>query len=145
MPQLTLPATMESLESLFRFNHACIPAEYESQTDNIDLVSEELLVNVFSYAYPSGGGKAEVTLSPVYFDNEEFLSFTVKDWGRPFNPFACAKDPDLSLAVESRPVGGLGVFLIQRLTVHQLYCYVEGCNIIQVFFSKKPAIFSDAA
>ena len=138
MPQLTLPATLESLESLFRFNASSVPAEYQSQKDNIDLVSEELLVNVFSYAYPNGGGKAEVTLGPVFLDNEEYLCFSVRDWGQPFNPFAEVRDPDLTLEVETRPIGGLGVYLIRKLTAHQFYCYCEGSNVIQVFFSRKP-------
>ena len=136
MPQLTLPATLEQLGPINEFLAANTPEEYRNQQANIELVAEELLVNVFSYAYPEGAeGKAEVGLREVHFDGEKLLCFSVTDWGEPFNPFAEAPEPDLTLDTESRPIGGLGIFLIRSVSKHQAYCRDEGANIIEIYFA----------
>jgi anti-sigma regulatory factor (Ser/Thr protein kinase) len=135
MPQLTLTATLEQLGPINEFLSANTPAEYKNQMANIELVAEELLVNVFSYAYPEGAeGKAEVGLHEVHFDDQKLLCFTVMDWGSPFDPFSEAPEPDLSLDAESRPIGGLGIFLIRSVSKHQAYSRDEGANIIEVYF-----------
>ena len=114
MPQLRLPATLEQLGPVNEFLAAHTPETYRALKSSIELVAEELLVNVFSYAYPEGTeGRAEIGLREVYFDGAWLLCFSVKDWGRPFNPFEEAKSPDLTLDAESRPIGGLGIFLIR--------------------------------
>ena len=136
MPQLSLPATLAQLGPINEFLAANTPAEYKNQMANIELVAEELLVNVFSYAYPEGtDGKAEVGLRAVHFDGENMLCFSVVDWGSPFNPFAEAPEPDLTLDTESRPIGGLGIFLIRSVSKHQAYSRDDGANIIEIYFA----------
>jgi len=136
MPQLSLPATLEQLAPVNEFLAAHTPEAYKGLKSNIELVAEELLVNVFSYAYPAGcEGRAEIGLREVFLDGTALLCFSVKDWGAPFNPFAEAADPDLSLDAESRPIGGLGIFLIRSVTAHQSYSRDEDANIIEVFFA----------
>ena len=136
MPQLKLPATLEQLVPVNEFLAAHTPEAYRAQKSNIELVAEELLVNVFSYAYPEGTeGRAEIGLREVHFDGRGLLCFSVKDWGTPFNPFEEAESPDLTLDTESRPIGGLGIFLIRSVSVHQAYSRDEDANIIEVYFS----------
>lgn len=136
MPQLKLPATLEQLVPVNEFLAAHTPEAYRALKGNIELVAEELLVNVFSYAYPEGTeGRAEVGLREVHFDGHDLLCFSVKDWGTPFNPFEEAPSPDLTLDTESRPIGGLGIFLIRSVTVHQAYSRDEDANTIEVYFS----------
>ena len=136
MPQLRLPATLEQLVSVNEFLAAHTPEAYRALKSSIELVAEELLVNVFSYAYPEGTeGRAEVGLREVHFDGADLLCFTVKDWGTPFNPFEEAESPDLTLDTESRPIGGLGIFLIRSVSAHQAYSRDEDANIIEVYFA----------
>ncbi|WP_446424046.1 ATP-binding protein [Mailhella sp.] len=136
MPQLHLPATLEQLAVVNSFLETNVPAAFRAQLPNVELAAEELLVNVFSYAYPEGSeGMAEVGLREVSFDGRAMLCFTVKDWGAPFDPFAEAPAPDLSLDTESRPIGGLGVFLIRSVTAHQAYSREGDANIIDVYFA----------
>ena len=135
MPQLTLPATLEQLGPINEFLASNTPEAFKDQLANIELVAEELLVNVFSYAYPDGEeGKAIVGLREVHFDGESLLCFSVKDWGSPFDPFSEAPEPDLSLDAESRPIGGLGIFLIRSVSKHQSYSRDGGANIIEIYF-----------
>ena len=136
MPQLQLPATLEKLATVNEFLSANTPDSFRAVMPNIELVAEELLVNVFSYAYPEGStGMAEVTLREVNFDGAPMLCFTVKDWGGAFDPFSEAANPDLSLDTESRPIGGLGIYLIRNVTAHQVYSRDGDANIIDVYFS----------
>ena len=136
MPQLRLPATLEQLGTVNEFLAAHTPESYRAIKRNIELAAEELLVNVFSYAYPEGSeGRAEIGLREVHFDGTDLLCFSVKDWGAPFNPFEEAESPDLALDTESRPIGGLGIFLIRSVTAHQAYCRDEDANIIEVYFA----------
>lgn len=136
MPQIKLPATLEQLGPVNEFLSSHTPEAYRGLKANIELVAEELLVNVFSYAYPEGAeGRAEVGLREVSFDGASFLCFSVKDWGTPFDPFEEAESPDLTLDTESRPIGGLGIFLIRSVTAHQAYSRDDGANIIEVYFS----------
>ena len=136
MPQLSVPARLEQLPFVNEFLSAHTPKEFLPSLSTIELVAEELLVNVFSYAYPEGTtGKAEICLLRTFFDGHPMLRFSIKDWGAPFNPFAEAPIPDLTQDTESRPIGGLGIFLIRKVTMHQCYVHDEGANIIDVYFS----------
>ena len=71
-------------------------------------------------------------------DGEDKLVFTVQDWGNPFNPFEEVAEPDLTLDIDSRPVGGLGVFLIKQVSEKQIYQYVDKTNLIEIVFGKTP-------
>ena len=136
MPQLHVPARLEQLDAVNTFLKDNIPEKFLPLLLNLELVTEELLVNVFSYAYPEGvTGNAEIALKEIFFDGREMLCFSVKDAGEPFNPFAEAATPDLSLDTESRPIGGLGIYLIRSVTTHQAYSREEGLNCIDVYFA----------
>ena len=101
------------------------------------MVAEELLVNVFSYAYPEGSeGEASVTINLASEADGDKLVFTVRDWGHPFNPFEEVPDPDLTLDVEGRPMGGLGIFLIKQVSEAQFWEYQNGTNFIRIIFGK---------
>lgn len=138
MPMITVPAALDSLATIREYVEREVPAQFRNQSANILLVAEELLVNVFSYAYPVGfAGTAAVDLRIEQIDGEDKLVFTVKDWGEPFNPFEEAPVPDLTLNVDARPIGGLGVFLIQQVSESQSYQYVDDANCIEIVFKKK--------
>ena len=84
-------------------------------------------------------GTAEIFLRCVFFDGRPMLCFTVKDCGSPFNPFAEASAPDLTLDTESRPIGGLGIYIIRNVTTHQAYSRDGQSNIIDVYFAMPEA------
>lgn len=139
MPTITVPATIDHLTTAKDYLERSIPEAFKAQTSNVLLVAEELLMNVFSYAYPSGSvGKALVSLEVRRMDGEDKLVFTVQDWGNPFNPFEEVAEPDLTLDIDSRPVGGLGVFLIKQVSEKQIYQYVDKTNLIEIVFGKTP-------
>ena len=139
MPTITVPAKLDNLQSAKDYLKAAVPPAFAAQTSNVLLVAEELLVNVFSYAYPDGvEGEAVISLDVVNFDGEDKLVFKVVDWGEPFNPFEEAPEPDLSLDIDSRPIGGLGIFLIKQVSEKQTYRYIDNTNSIWIVFGKTP-------
>ena len=139
MPTITVPAKLDNLTAAKDYIKASIPSEFRAQTSNVLLVAEELLVNVFSYAYPEGvEGEAAISLDVVDFDGVDKLVFKVVDWGEPFNPFEEAPEPDLTLDIDSRPIGGLGIFLIKQVSEKQTYRYIDKTNSIWIVFGKTP-------
>lgn len=139
MPTITVPAKLDSLNVARDYLQKAIPPQFAAQTDNVLLTAEELLVNVFSYAYPDGtNGRAKIGLEIEGEGNAQMLYFCVSDWGSPFNPFEEAKTPDISLDLDSRPIGGLGIFLIKQISETQHYEYTDGANCIRIGFGLTP-------
>src|SRR5580658_9317633 len=84
----------------------------EARIGELDLLIEEIFMNVCWHAYPDGRqGLVTLTYS-VPAPGE--LSVEVADQGAEFNPLTAAP-PDLTLNLESRPIGGLGILLVKRL------------------------------
>lgn len=136
MPSITVPATLNNLQSAQTYLKKNIPEKFKEQTSNVLLVAEELLVNVFSYAYPAGEeGRAKIGLEVETVNGQQMLVFTVKDWGAPFNPFDEAPAPDLTSDVETRPIGGLGIFLIKQVSTAHSYKYANNMNCINIYFA----------
>jgi anti-sigma regulatory factor (Ser/Thr protein kinase) len=78
----------------------------------LNLILEEVLVNVISYAY-ADNQLHEIVVRADLRDDE--LVIDVEDDGRPFNPLQIPP-PDLDRPLEQRNVGGLGLFLVRELT-----------------------------
>jgi sigma-B regulation protein RsbU (phosphoserine phosphatase) len=69
------------------------------------------VVNVINYAYPDGViGDIDITAEV----EDGTITFTIVDGGVAFDPTA-KSDPDLTLAAEDRPIGGLGIHLVRQL------------------------------
>ena len=91
---------------------------------SLNLALEEAVVNVMNYAYPKG------TVGTVTIDAEasdERLKFVITDTGQPFDPTAQA-DADVTLSIEERPIGGLGIFLVRQIMDTVAYQRLNGVN-----------------
>ena len=78
---------------------------------DLTLSCEELLTNTISYGFPQGG---EHIISLAVHAETGWIELRIEDAGIPFNPFD-REDPDISLSVEERDIGGLGVFFVKRI------------------------------
>ena len=96
---------------------------------HIELVTEEIFVNIASYAYPDGEGF--VTIRRDGGEGAEGLTLTFIDSGVPYDPLQ-RPDPDLTLPADERPIGGLGVFLVKKIVDEAHYEYKDGKNMLTV-------------
>ena len=77
---------------------------------------------------------AEFEGIPCSFDENNKSEFhfggeiSFEDNGMPFDPLAKA-DPDVTLSVEDRPIGGLGIFMVKKSMDDVHYEYKDGKNI----------------
>ena len=78
------------------------------------------------YAFPEGE-EHEFLLTVRRADRS--LIFNVIDSGKVFDP-TLQPDVDVTLPLEERPIGGLGIFLIRRLMQKVEYRRVDGKNIL---------------
>lgn len=98
----------------------------------IRLCVEEVVENIVSYAYESGLGYVEVSTDV----KDDVLSISFRDAGVRFNPLAKA-DPDITLAAEDRPIGGLGIFLCKQMMDDIRYSYDAGENVLVMYKNLK--------
>lgn len=97
----------------------------------IHLVCEELVANVVNYAYSeTDSGYLIVELT----NDGTSIAITFRDGGIPFNPLE-KKEPDISLPLEKREIGGLGIFLTQQMMDVVSYNYCNNENVLTI--SKK--------
>ena len=61
----------------------------------------------------------------------ERLELTFIDKGIPYNPLE-NKDPDVTLDIEKRKIGGLGIFLVKEMMDEVSYEYADGKNILKL-------------
>ena len=97
-----------------------------SLTMELTLAVEEAVVNVMEYAYPQGE-TGEVTIEVSVADG--LLDINIIDSGAPFDPTQ-KSDPDTSLPVEERSIGGLGIFLVRQVMDTVSYRRDDGKNIL---------------
>jgi len=94
-----------------------------------NLVVEEVFVNIVSYAYDDTNTNNTVTISINDSDDKTIITFI--DSGKHFNPLI-KDDPDLSLDVDERPIGGLGIYLVKKMMDNVEYEYKDNKNILTI-------------
>jgi anti-sigma regulatory factor (Ser/Thr protein kinase) len=85
--------------------------------NEIELIFEEWLTNVQQYGL-AGNQNPEIRV--VIQEEKDLGHLEVTDNGVAFDPTR-QKDPDLRVPVEERTIGGLGIFMIKRLSRSMLY------------------------
>ncbi len=94
----------------------------------IRLFLEELTLNAVNYGSDDQSTAIELDMT----SNDREVRFLLVDNGRPFNPLEDAPAPDTDSAVEDRPIGGLGVYLVQTMADAVDYERVDGQNRLTV-------------
>ena len=99
-----------------------------SQARRLELAAEEALVNIMHHAYASGE-PGELDLS-VHSEQGDALKLEIRDFGNPYNPLEAEVNVDRDASLEDRPVGGLGLFMIQQFTDEVCYRREAEMNIL---------------
>jgi serine/threonine-protein kinase RsbW len=132
MDTLTLPAQLESLEAFQSFvRESAEQAGASPQLlDDIKLWLEEVLTNVFFYAYPDQTGRVQVRFSA---QSGWELRIEITDWGIPFDPLIF-DTPDLQQDFSERDFGGMGIHLARNLAQRMEYERTRDANHLTGFF-----------
>ena len=99
-----------------------------SLSSQLMLAVEEAVVNVMSYAYPIGT-QGDVTITAKGTDHS--IKFIIIDAGKAFDP-TLKSEADTTLSAEERPIGGLGILLVQSLMDSVNYERVDGKNVLTI-------------
>jgi len=134
MSEITSPARMEHLERLIQFvaGHAEGAGFPIHRIKEIELAAEEILVNIFNYAYPGVEGDVSITCRA----ENAGLMVEFSDTGVPFN-ILDVPDPDLTADIFDRKVGGLGVFFVKEMADEAWYRREGGRNILVLVFNTR--------
>lgn len=89
---------------------------------DLQLAAEEICTNAISHGYGGRGGEIEITVERV----AEGIQMMVRDWGNSFDPES-VPIPDLSAPLEQRPLGGLGLYLVQQV-MDEVHFELGGAN-----------------
>jgi anti-sigma regulatory factor (Ser/Thr protein kinase) len=92
------------------------------------LAIEELVTNCIDYGYDDA---SEHTIVILLSAAQEMLTMVVIDDGHPFDPLA-RPNPDLSMPLQDRPIGGLGIYLLRELADHIAYERRDGQNRLKL-------------
>ena len=94
----------------------------------ISVVLDEAVSNAINHGYDAGvRGEIAVRLRRA----GDRVLVEVEDDGRPFDPLQ-VPPPDLTLPLEQRPIGGLGIHLIRNLMDEVSYVRVGGRNLLKM-------------
>lgn len=128
-----LPARMDSLHTFLTRADACAEKLGFSpgRISDLELALEELLVNIINYAYTAEEGPIEMTCRA---DPHGRLVVEIADSGVPFDMLAYS-DPDTSLEIEDRRIGGLGIFFVKKLMDDVRYRRENDRNILTIVAS----------
>ncbi len=126
---LKIPAELGRMDEVLDFVSSLIDPHGPTPQARTQLrmAMEELYVNVAHYAYPAGGGWAEVRGSV----EDGVATLRLVDGGVPFDPLA-KPDPDVTLPGEDRGIGGLGIYMVKSTMDEVEYEHRDGCNQLTI-------------
>lgn len=131
MKELIVSAVVENIETVTDFVNETLellhcPAKTQMK---IAIAVDEIFSNIAYYAYGDNGGDVTVRIEEQTQPGGIILTFI--DSGIPYNPLE-QEDPDLSLSLEERPIGGIGIFMMKQMMDDISYCYRDGQNILNI-------------
>ena len=131
MKELTIEATPENVDTVIEFVDAQLE-EYGcgmKEQMAIDVAIDELFANIAHYAYNPETGYATVQVDVL--NDPLSVEVTFIDNGKQYDPLA-KDDPDTTLSVEDRPIGGMGILIVKKSMDAVNYEYKDGKNILTI-------------
>ncbi|MDR2780091.1 MAG: ATP-binding protein [Synergistaceae bacterium] len=126
----SFPAKISEIEKIYEFisfvlSESGIDAAVETL---FKMAADEIFSNIVNHGF-GGLRDGDVKVSIQTGDGE--VSMTFRDRGRPFDPMSIPA-PDISLGMEERLVGGLGVYIVRGSFDEVRYSFENGFNVFAV-------------
>ena len=131
MKELTIEATPENVDTVIEFVDAQLE-EYGcgmKEQMALDVAIDELFANIAHYAYNPETGYATVQVDVL--KDPLSVEVTFIDNGRQYDPLA-KEDPDTTLSLEDREIGGMGILIVKKSMDAVSYEYKDGKNILTI-------------
>ena len=131
MKELTIEATTENVDTVIEFVDAQLIGYGCGMREKmaIDVAIDELFANIARYAYDPDTGYATVRVDVL--KDPLSVEVTFIDNGKQYDPLAKA-DPDTTLSIEDRPIGGMGILIVKKSMDSVNYEYKDGKNILTI-------------
>ena len=131
MKELNINATVENIPVVTAFVDEQLEALGcpQSAQYQIDVAIDELFGNIAFYAYNPDVGPATVRVEVT--EDPMAVVITFIDNGVPYDPLA-KDDPDITLSLEERDIGGLGIYMVKQSMDEVAYEYKNGQNVLTI-------------
>lgn len=131
MKTLIVPAALDQLERVQSFVEELLEDVDCPMRElfQINVAVEEIFVNIASYAYPEGGGEAEISVEVA--ENPRRVIVCFRDGGTPFDPLQ-KEDADTSPEALERRTGGLGILMVKKTMTAMRYERLDGKNVLTI-------------
>ncbi len=129
--QLKIEAQIENWDQVRTFIENMMEEHSATEQDifQMDIAVEELFVNVANYAYAPEHGMVEIEVS--ISENPKKMQVTLIDQGIPYNPLE-REDPDITLGLDEREIGGLGIYMVKQSMDEVRYEYKDNSNVMTI-------------
>ena len=134
MNTLKRKAELQFLAEMVQFvaNSATLSGFSQEILNDIKLIAEEIIVNIIGHGYSNNAGDIEIS---CWLEGENKFITEIVDSGIAFDILK-KEDPDLSLGISERPIGGLGILLIKKLADDVEYRRLKEKNILKFVILK---------
>lgn len=128
MEPLILPGTLDALTKIgaFVLEAASMAGLERKLAYRLRLAVDEIATNAVVYGYDRVGEEGNLVVTAEIGDGE--LTIILEDTGPPYDPFDTPSPDDLDEPLESRDIGGLGVFLAVQGVDEFRYEWADGTN-----------------
>lgn len=131
MKELIIEAKRENFERVMEFLNEQLEKTGcpKAVQRKLDVAAEEIFVNITSYAYEPETGDAVIRF--CHKTEPDRIELTFIDEGIPYDPLK-KEDPDISMPVMQRKIGGLGIYMVKKTMDDVRYERTEGKNILTI-------------
>lgn len=116
MEQLIVPATLDALKEIGAYVKAAadLAGLDSTKTYRLRMAVDEVAANIIIHGYGKAGLVGDIAVRGEVAGDS--VTITLEDSGLAFDPRTkeLPREEDLSLSVEERAIGGLGIFLVIR-------------------------------
>ena len=123
------PAEIPEIENVYTFiSQVFSDFGIEKKAERLfEMAVDEIFSNIVKHGFGESRSGALVEVFVQIEDNMIYITF--KDNGKPFDPLSW-KEPDISLNLDERLAGGLGIHIVKNSFDEIHYSFKNGLNVL---------------